>query len=136
MSNIEDVSAGNDAEFLDCDFIQIERIKVSGHHGVSASERESSRPLEIEITLRVDLSQAATTDNLADTVNYSTICSTIVKLVEDRSYKLLERLAAEILDVIFVDNRIKFATVKISKPERLAGATPSITLARRNTRPN
>lgn len=65
-------------------------------------------------------------------MDYDRVHKAIVRIVEERSYELLERLAAELLDSIFTDSRIAAAQVRIAKPRRLAGATPAITLHRKN----
>jgi dihydroneopterin aldolase len=79
------------------------------------------------------LRQAEATDELEDTVNYSNIKRHVAEVVEKSSHRLLESLAADILDALFSDSRIEIARVRISKPERLGGATPSVTLVRRNS---
>ncbi len=80
----------------------------------------------------LDLSPAARSDELADTVDYDTVHQTIVRIVAERSYDLLERLAAELLDSILADTRIAAARVRIAKPNRLVGATPAVRLHRKN----
>jgi dihydroneopterin aldolase len=117
---------------IDC--IQIENIRVAGRHGVTVAERDACLPLEIDILLEVDLSRAESSDSLEDTVNYSVVRKRIVQLVESTSYKLLERLAGVVLDDLFSDPRILQGRIRIAKPERLAGATPSVTIVRVNRR--
>ncbi len=78
----------------------------------------------------VDLSDAAASDALEDTVNYAEVHRRVVGIVEARSYALLERLAAEILADILRDARVIRARVSVAKPQLLDGATPSITLER------
>jgi len=114
------------------DTIEIRHIRVSGKYGVPDAERATAQVLEIDVQLTVDLSNAATSDRLEDTVNYSFLHKKIVKVVEEHSFCLLERLAAEICNDLFEDVRIKAARVSVAKPERLAGATPVVTLVRQN----
>ena len=120
-------------DFNNCDCIEINHIRVAGPHGVSASERAACLPLEVNIKLKIDLSLAERTDELQDTINYSMIRMQVADVVERSSHRLLERLAADILDDVFGDKRIEAARVSISKPERLGGATPTVTLVRRNS---
>jgi 7,8-dihydroneopterin aldolase/epimerase/oxygenase len=117
-------------ENLDC--IRIEGIQVNGKHGATAAEREACLALKVDVAIMADLTTAAATDELADTINYSLIRNQVVGVVQSTSHKLLESLAAEIIDEIFTDKRIKQARVRIAKPERLNGATPSVELLRIN----
>ncbi|HEY9756823.1 MAG TPA: dihydroneopterin aldolase [Oculatellaceae cyanobacterium] len=116
------------------DSIRVSNIRASGRHGVSASERENCLPLEIEVLLHIDLRKASRSDDLDDTVNYSTIHHKVVDIVERSSFKLLERLAMEVLMHLFEDKRIRWASISISKPQRLKGATPTVSISRENDR--
>lgn len=117
---------------LPVDVIRIEKIIARGKHGVTEIEREQCLPLELSVELCIDLTKPGQTDDIDDTVNYSTLHRTIVEIVETKSRHLLERLAEDVMAVIFQDKRVRQATVCIRKPERLGGATPGVTLVRRN----
>ena len=119
---------------VDC--IQIDNIRVAGKHGVSAAERDACLPLQVDILLEVDLRKAESSDALEDTVNYSTIRKRVIELVESTSCKLLEKLAGVVLNDLFSDPRILYGKIRISKPQRLDGATPSVTIARANNAKN
>ena len=123
---------GDHLDFVDT--IRIKRIRVLGKHGVTDRERSVLRPLIIDIDVQADLTRAQLSDNIADTVNYSTVHKLVMHIVETHSYKLLESLAGAILNALFEDERVLAARLRIGKPERLDGATPSITLTRKNPR--
>jgi 7,8-dihydroneopterin aldolase/epimerase/oxygenase len=112
------------------DRIVLHDIIVHGRHGVNPSEREFVQPFRIDLVLQLDLSKAAASDDLRDTVNYAAVHRRIIEIVETRSYALLERLAAAILDEVASDARVQSADISIAKPGILDGATPSIRLVR------
>jgi dihydroneopterin aldolase len=112
------------------DRIILHDIIVRGRHGVNPSERELLQPFRIDLVLQLDLSRAASSDDLHDTINYAAVHRRIVEIVEQRSYALLERLAAAILDEVASDERIRSADISIAKPGILDGATPSVRLVR------
>lgn len=112
------------------DRINLAGIVAHGRHGANPGERDRAQPFHIDIELDIDLSQAAASDALDDTVSYASIYERVVAIVERRSYALLERLAAELLADILRDARVERASVKIAKPQLLDGATPSITMTR------
>ncbi|MDQ6932553.1 MAG: dihydroneopterin aldolase [Candidatus Eremiobacteraeota bacterium] len=114
------------------DLIELRGIRAQGKHGATAQEREEAQLLAVDVRVHLDLSPASRSDELTDTVDYDTVHQSIVRIVAERSYDLLERLAAELLDSIFADTRIAAAHVRIAKPSRLAGATPAVTLYRKN----
>ncbi|MDQ6930298.1 MAG: dihydroneopterin aldolase [Candidatus Eremiobacteraeota bacterium] len=114
------------------DVIEIRGIVAEGRHGANPGERDRPQPFEIDVTLEVDLTAAERTDELDRTVDYAAVHASIVAIVADRSYALLERLAGEIIRDLFGDTRIAGAHVRIGKPALLNGATPFVTLRRRN----
>ncbi len=116
------------------DCILIENIRVAGKHGVTATERDACLPLEIDVLLEVDLSEAEHSDALEHTVNYSAVRKRVVQIVESTSCKLLEKLAGVVLNDLFSDAKILRGRIRIAKPQRLDGATPSVTLVRENFR--
>jgi dihydroneopterin aldolase len=108
------------------DTIELRGIRAFGHHGVDPGEKVVAQPFDIDVTLEMDLSAARRSDALADTLDYSMLHATIVRIVGDRSYDLIERLGADLLDAILADPRVQRASVRIAKPELLAGATPAV----------
>jgi len=114
------------------DLIRLSDLRVRGRHGASPNERDQEQDFVINLELSVDLTRACESDTLHDTVNYSTIHKTIIRIVGETSYHLLERLAANILDEIFLDERVEQASLSIAKPQRLKGCTPEVRLIRVN----
>src|SRR5579864_4756501 len=109
------------------DAITLTGIRTYGKHGADPGERDREQPFDVDLEIELDLQKASRTDDLADTLNYAQVHATVVRIVQERSFVLLERLAAEILDAIFVDERIRNASVSLAKPQLLDGATPRVT---------
>jgi dihydroneopterin aldolase len=59
-------------------------------------ERERGCPCEIDLIIGFDLAKAAQSDQLQDTLDYSTIHRDVVHLAEECHFRLLEKLAEEI----------------------------------------
>jgi dihydroneopterin aldolase len=91
-------------------------------------EKDVPQPFDIDVSLELDLSAARASDALSDTLDYAALHATIVRLVDERSYDLIERLGADLLAAILADARVRAASVRIAKPLKLAGATPAVTL--------
>jgi dihydroneopterin aldolase len=112
------------------DEIAISGIRVFGRHGAYAGEKEKPQAFDVALKLHVDLATASRSDRLADTIDYAELHRRVVEIVQQRSYDLLERLGAEIVDVVFEDERVRAAEVSIGKPELLGGATATVTVRR------
>jgi dihydroneopterin aldolase len=110
------------------DMIELRGIRAFGHHGADPGEKIVAQPFDIDLSFELDLSAARKSDALTDTLDYSTLHATVIRLVRERSYNLIERLGADLLDAILADPRVLRASVRIAKPELLAGATPAVIL--------
>ena len=116
------------------DVIAVRDIRVHGRHGALPHEREREQPFDIDVSLECDLTAAAAEDDLRQTIDYAGVKADVERVVRETSFALLERLAAEVLEALFMNPRIVRAEVSIAKPAILDGATPSVALRRDNPR--
>ncbi len=120
---------------MTADLIRLEGLRVMAIVGVLASEREREQPLEVDLEVQVDLSAAALSDDLADTVNYAEITDAAVATMRSSGALLLERMAAQVIDAILaLDERIEAVGVnlrKLSPPVPHDLATSSVSITRR-----
>ncbi len=116
------------------DRIALRGVRVFARHGANPGERDHEQAFEIDVILDADLSRAIVSDEIDDTVHYGDLHARVATAVRERSHALLERVAADVLDAVFEDERIARATVTVAKPSILDGATPSVTLTRENSR--
>jgi 7,8-dihydroneopterin aldolase/epimerase/oxygenase len=115
------------------DAVRLRGIRAYGRHGADPGERNRRQPIQIDATLEIDLSAPAASDELAQTIDYAAMRASLVRVVATTSYALLERLGADLLEVLCADRRVARAEVTLSKPAILEGATPSVTLRRENS---
>ncbi len=116
------------------DRLEIRGLQVKARHGADPGEREHEQWFEIDIVAEMDLSAAAASDEIGETLHYGELYQDVVDGVQATSHALLERVASEVIELIFVDPRVARAEVRVAKPGLLGGATPSVTLARENPR--
>ena len=103
--------------------------------GVLPHERDALQPVQIDVDLEVDLSEAGVTDNLDDTANYGEISNAIAEVVRTSSDTLLERLAARIADRVLHFDHVEVADVMVTKlrppiPEDLVSSAVRIVRSR------
>lgn len=116
------------------DEISLRGLRAFGRHGYDEGERQHRQPIEIDVTAEIDLTAAATSDEIERTLDYAALRQRLVRVVATTSYSLLERLAADLIEAVFDDRRVLRAEVRLSKPRILEGATPSVTMRRENPR--
>ena len=99
------------------DKILIRGLTLSACHGVHGYEKTTPQKFIFDCDLYKDLSLAAQTDSLEDTVNYSAVCNLIAELTENNTFDLIEKLAYEAAYKILENFPVKKAGVTVYKPE-------------------
>ena len=107
---------------VDEDVIFIEGLKVDAVIGVLEWERQITQPLYIDVIMTFDVSQAAVTDAVEDTVSYKSVCDDITLWCQQTKAKLLEKLAVLIADNLLQKYPIKHVSVKVAKPTAISAA--------------
>ncbi len=98
------------------DEIQLTGLTVFGRHGVFDHERENGQDFVIDLRLQLDLSDAAASDDVADTVHYGELAEKVAAVVGGEPVDLIETLAERIAQVVLEDERIPLVTVTVHKP--------------------
>ena len=102
------------------DRILLEGMSFQGRHGVRPAERERPQEFKVDVEVDSDLSEAAKSDRIEDTVDYRQVRAITKEVIEGESQKLLETLAARIADRVLQLPRVGGVSVRISKrPESM-----------------
>lgn len=98
------------------DEISLHGLTFFGRHGVNPEETSLGQRFGVDVTFWLDLTRAAASDQIEDTVSYSAIFKVIRNEVEGAPSKLLEHLAGRLVDRITAqDNRIRKVSVTVTK---------------------
>jgi dihydroneopterin aldolase len=95
--------------------ISIVDLEVFYHVGVPDEERLQPQRLLLTIEMESDFSTAAKTDAIADTIDYFAVSQRLLKFGDGKSWKLIEKLAADICDMILGDFKPAAVSVEIKK---------------------
>lgn len=94
--------------------ILLEGMEFYAYHGYYDHEREKGNYFTVDLKVNADLSKAAVTDNLDDTLDYGVFYEVIKKEMEIPS-KLLEHVAGRILEKLSTDTKAEEIEITISK---------------------
>ncbi|OLR89753.1 dihydroneopterin aldolase [Actinokineospora bangkokensis] len=98
------------------DRIALTGLRVRGHHGVFEHEKRDGQEFVVDITLWLDLAEAAATDDLAKTVHYGELAERAAAVVAGEPRDLIETVAARIADAELADERVHAVEVTVHKP--------------------
>ena len=118
------------------DRISLTGITAYGHHGVFSSERQLGQRFVIDVTCTLDLSLAATSDDLGQTIDYGALAQAVAADVERDPLNLIEALAERIALTCLRYDAIHCVEVTVHKPEApmpVDVADVAVTLTRSKT---
>jgi len=97
--------------------IEISRLSLFTHHGVSDAEQETGQRLVFDIAFEVADCDATVTDRLEDTIDYGAVCQAVALVATERSYRTLERLCTTVADMLEERFSAANVVVRATKPE-------------------
>jgi dihydroneopterin aldolase len=95
--------------------ISIVDLEVFYRVGVPDGERARPQRLLLTVGMDFDFSTAAQSDNLADTIDYFAVAQRLLKFGEGREWKLIEKLAADIADLVRGEFKLQRVEVEVKK---------------------
>ena len=99
------------------DRITLTGVRVRAHHGVYDVEREQGQEFVIDVSVAVDLSVAASGDDLGATVHYGELAEAVVAAVERDPVDLIETVAERVAAVALGYPAVDEVEVTVHKPE-------------------
>jgi FolB domain-containing protein len=95
--------------------ISIVDLEVFFRVGVPDAERATPQRLLLTVQMDFGFSDAARNDDLAKTINYFAVSQRLLKFGRRRSWKLIEKLATDIADMILKEFKPAAVTVEVKK---------------------
>ncbi|MDD2857106.1 MAG: dihydroneopterin aldolase [Candidatus Nanopelagicales bacterium] len=119
---------------MSADQIIITGIRGTGHHGVFDHERRDGQEFAVDLVLHLAPSDAAHSDDLADTVDYGTVSQLVHDRITGDPVALIERLAELIAGDVLGIAGVTSVEVTVHKPQAPI-PVPFDNVALRITRP-
>jgi dihydroneopterin aldolase len=98
------------------DRITLTGLRATGFHGVLEHERANGQLFLIDVTVHLSLHEAATSDDLDDTVHYGVLAERVVTAVESDPVDLIETVAERVAEVALGFSRVDAVDVTVHKP--------------------
>ncbi|QJC50239.1 dihydroneopterin aldolase [Paenibacillus albicereus] len=99
------------------DTMTLTGMRFFGYHGVFPEENKLGQQFRVDLSLKLDLEQAARTDELEHSINYAELHAATKQIVEGTPFKLIEALAGRIATVLLdTYTGINELTVRVTKP--------------------
>ena len=96
--------------------IELAGIELFAFHGVLDDERREGQRFLVDLELHLADERAATTDRVADAVDYRDVVAAVVEVSDARAYHLLEAFAAAIAEALASRFPLERVRVRVRKP--------------------
>ena len=117
------------------DYVSVRDLSVRAVIGVHAWEREIEQTLVVSVDMAADVRKAATSDELADALDYSAVAAAIAAVLREGKFRLIETAAERVAGHLFADFPVSWLRLELRKPIAAGGYTAVITLERARENP-
>ena len=105
------------------DIIFLGGLEIETIIGIYDWERETKQTVVLDIEMAFDISQAAKSDDIADTLDYKAVSKRIISFVETSQFFLVEKLIEEIVHLIRSEFNIPWVKIILNKKGAIRGAS-------------
>jgi len=97
------------------DKIFLKGISANCVVGVWEWEKSITQEIIVDLELATDISKAAASDNLADTLDYKGVADRVIEMLEASRFDLIETMTEEIAKLLMNEFKIPWVKVRLDK---------------------
>ena len=91
-------------------------MEFFAYHGVDSEEKSMGQTFQVDIEVFTSLKKAALSDDLATSIDYSTLFTITKEEILGQKYNLIETVAEKISNRVLKLNGVHATTIRIRKP--------------------
>lgn len=104
------------------DTIFLRDLRIRTVVGIWEWERRLPQVVSIDLDMAADISRAAASDAIEDTLNYKAVTKRITSFVEESRFDLVETMAEQIAAIIRSEFEVPWVRVAVHKPWAIRGS--------------
>ncbi len=104
------------------DIVFIHDLQVETVIGIYDWERKIRQIISLDIEMATDISKAAKSDDIDDTLSYKTVAKRLIDFVENSEFELVEALAEEICRIVREEFNVPWVKLTLHKPGAVRGS--------------
>jgi dihydroneopterin aldolase len=105
------------------DRVFIENLTIETVIGIFDWEREIRQAVSLDLEMDYDISRAAASDSIEDTLDYKAVAKRLIRFVEKSEFKLVEALAEHCAQIVLNEFPVGRLKLKLSKPGAVRGSS-------------
>ena len=104
------------------DIIYLNDLRIDTVIGIFDWERRVKQTISLDIEMATDISKAAASDTIDDTLDYKSVAKRIIAFVEESQFQLVETLAERICEIIINEFDVPWVKLRLNKQGAVRGA--------------
>ena len=103
------------------DIIYLKDLRIDTIVGIYEWERRTRQTVIFDIEMDADISKAASSDAIEDTLNYKAVAKRIISFVEGSECQLIETLAERVADILLREFKVPWLRLGLNKQGAVRG---------------
>ena len=104
------------------DRVFIEDLRIQTVIGVFDWEREITQTVSLDLEMEFDISTAAQSDRIDDTLDYKSVSKRLIQFVEASEFQLVETMAERCAAIVQNEFKVPWLKLRLSKPGAVRGS--------------
>ena len=103
------------------DIIYLSDLRIDTTIGIYDWERRTRQTVVLDIEMGADISKAAASDKIEDTLDYKAVAKRVMAFVGESEFGLVETLAERIADILLNEFNIPWCRLRLNKQGAVKG---------------
>jgi dihydroneopterin aldolase len=116
------------------DIIYLTDLRIETVVGINDWERRTRQTIVLDVEMAGDVSRAAATDRIADTIDYKAVAKRLIAFVGESEFQLVETLAERIAEIIREEFGVPWCRIRLNKQGAVRGVRDVGVVIERGTR--
>lgn len=113
------------------DTVFIRGLRIQTMIGIHDWEKETLRPVVLDLEMASDISRAAVTDRIQDALDYDAVTRRLTRVVSESRYELVESLAEHCARILREEFGVPWVRLRLTKPGAVgAGVDVGVSIER------
>ncbi len=103
------------------DIIYLKDLRIDTIIGIYDWERRTRQTVILDLEMAADISRAAKSDDIEDTLNYKAVAKRLISFVENSEFQLVETLAEKIAEIVLTEFDVPWLRLSVNKQGAVRG---------------
>ena len=104
------------------DIVYIRELEIETIIGIYDWEREQRQVESLDLEMGTDISLAANSENIENTLDYKAVAKRLIGFIEGSEFFLVEAMAEKISEIVLEEFSVPWLKLRLGKPGAVTGS--------------